>query len=529
MENDNFKFGIPVDLQKGKNSKGEERMLFKGRASTGHKDSQGENLDVNGFDTSSFSIVNWNHSKNPDCIIGQPTKSTIKDGNLDIEGELYPEMPQAVATYNLMKALKKRGKGLYFSVEGKVLERDKLNPSKITKAKITGVAITPHPINSNTFCELIEKGYTDNNEWAFDEETEALIKASTSVAIDDEDEETEKAITAESGVGVTSKESVETEKDKKPIKNLEEAAKVVLKKSDIFEKIYNYNSEITVEKAKSVYSLIEKITAMNPEKNEITDETISKAFDILGIASEEISKAKAASILEEENKKTKEVEKAQEEDLEDEDEKEMVAKAKDKCKVMKAEGKDGEAVKLALIKKGYGEKVIEKAMKDEVTEDKKEVVSKSEIENLSKSLDSQIGVFNEKFEAITTILKSQVESNNDLKKSFDSVLEENNLLKAQIENISKTPNQRKTITTSSYSEKFEKSEGGSSKQKFNLKDKTDRNNLKIAVMELSGINKGENYDKGLVNIAQELELTQTLTKSSDIQKLLTHGFELVAE
>jgi len=303
VENDKFHFGLPVDLIKGKNSKGEERLLFKGRASTGSKDSQGENLDVNGFDLSEFRTVNWNHGKTPHLIIGEPTKAKINNNALDIEGELYPEMPQAVATHTLMKALKKRGKQLYLSVEGKVLERgsnDKKHPAynKILKSKITGVAITPNPINGETFCELIQKGYTENSEWVYDTETETLLKAAETGTITDQEEvdaeETEKAMTAEAGDHVTSKESVETKGDKKPLKSLEGTQTKVFKKSDIYERIYEASPEISIEKAKSVYSLIEKIATMSTEKKEITDETISKAFEILNLASDEISKGSKA-------------------------------------------------------------------------------------------------------------------------------------------------------------------------------------------------------------------------------------------
>jgi hypothetical protein len=533
VENDNkFKFGIPVDLIKGKNSKGEERMLFKGRASTSHKDSQNESLDVNGMSLENFKIINWNHSKTPDCIIGEPTKSIIKDGNLDIEGELYSEMPQAISTYNLMKALKKRGKQLYFSVEGKVTKRgseDKNNPlyNKILKSSITAVAITPHPINSNTFCELIEKGYTDNNDWTYDDETEELVKAAQAKKLieEDEEEETEKAMTAEGGDGATSKEDVETKDDKKPIKNLESSQTKVFKKSDIYEKIYDLYPEIGIEKSKSVYSLIEKIATMSTEKKEITDETITKAFEILNLASDAIVKGK---VDKDEDKST--ASEKEKEDEDEEEEKEMVKKAKDKFNEFKKEGKDKEFIKKSLVKKGYGEKVIEKAMKEdsEEKEEKEKGISKAEITDIIKG---ELASFNEKFKAVNTILIAQKESSEELQKSFDSVVLENTELKKKVEDIYKTPGTRKSVNvTKSYSDKFEKSEGGEKAgRKFNLTSKTDRTNLKNHVMELSGINKGEDFDRGLANIAQELELTGTLSKASDIEKLLVHGLELVSE
>ena len=521
MENDNkFHFGLPVDIIKGKNSKGEERLMFKGKASTSNKDSQGESLDVNGFDLSEFRTVNWNHGKTPDLQIGEPTKAIVKGGELNIEGELYSEMPQAVATHTLMKALKKRGKSLYLSVEGKVTQRgsnDKNHPAynKILKSKITGVAITKNPINSDTFCELIEKGYTENNEWSFDDETEALAKAAETGELEDDD--TEKAMTAEGAQGVTAKESVETAGDKKPIKNLEETQTKVFKKSDIFESIYDRSPEITIEKAKSVYSLIEKVANMSTEKKEITGETISKAFEILDLASSEISKG------EKDGKESK-----KEEEKEEEDDKEMVEKAKGIYKSMSVDGKDTDSIKASLIKKGYNENVITKAMKEDSSKTEPTGISKAEINDLIKS---QIGNIGEKFEAVTTILKAQIESNEDLKKSLETISLENESLKTSLAKISKESPGRKSVQiTKSYSEKFEKSEDGQAAgQKFNLLDKTDRQNLKLQIIEKSGMNQSENFNKDLARIAQEMELTHTISKASDIQILRGHGFELVAE
>jgi hypothetical protein len=125
-----------------------------------------------------------------------------------------------------------------------------------------------------------------------------------------------------------------------------------------------------------------------------------------------------------------------------------------------------------------------------------------------------------------------MESNDELKKSFDVVLNENTELKTQVEALSKTSTGPKSLLSKSYSEKgsFEKStDGAKTNAKFNLKNQADRKSLKAVVMEMSGINKGEKFDTGLVDIAQELELTGTLSKASDIQKLQAHGLELVAE
>ncbi len=83
------------------------------------------------------------------------------------------------------------------------------------------------------------------------------------------------------------------------------------------------------------------------------------------------------------------------------------------------------------------------------------------------------------------------------------------------------------IITKSFQDKFgdaAKEEGAS--KKYNILNSTDRKALRDKVTEMSGINKGENFDSRLTNVAQELEISQTLSpqsasllKSMDIEVL----------
>lgn len=510
MNKEEFKFYLPADFEKASDSKGNEVMKVFGIASNSNRDSQGEYLDPSQMDLTEFKWINWNHlgSKDPGTLIGEPTKKEItKSNELFIEGILYPEVDQAKKTWTLMNALRKSPSGnrLSLSVEGKVVERGSTDPSnplynKILKSKITGVAICPTPINGGTWVDLLKKGYTSDEEEEYDDETK-------------------KAIVAEDSV--TAKEDVEH--DVKPTCSM--------KKSDVFERIYDLSPDITVEKAKSVYQLIEKISAMSTNKTEITEETISKAFEILNLASaQSIEKADTGK---KDDKK---------DDDEDEDEKEMVTKAYEKAKLMKADGSEDEEIKKKLSKKGYNEKVVEKAMgamgcptaKVEKSEVASSIlmagvitpsISKADVETLLKSQSDSLG---EKFQALGTILKAQSDENADLKKSVETLITENADLKAKTEAILKAPVGAKSIITKSYSSKFEKSADGTVSKKFNLNSKTDRDALKFHLHEISNLNKGENIDNGLVNIAQELELMKGLTPDS-AKRLMNKGIELVAE
>jgi len=183
MEN-KFRFHLPLEFSKSKNKEGEEVMKIKGVASTMDKDTDGEVLDPNGFDTSylmDYGFLNWHHQTktDPNAIIGEPTKAEVKDNKFYIEGDLYPWSPLAKSIYELAKNLKKSGskRKLGFSIEGKATERDMLNDKFVKKAKITGVAITPMPKNPASFLDVM-KGETDGlYELEYDTEEEEKVSA----------------------------------------------------------------------------------------------------------------------------------------------------------------------------------------------------------------------------------------------------------------------------------------------------------------------------------------------------------------
>lgn len=162
--NDNFKFFVPFNvLEKAKNEEGKEVMRIKGIASTVDEDTDGEYMVPEGFELDYFNdygFLNWHHQvkNNPLAIIGEPTKAFVKDNQLHVEGFLYDENPLAKQVYDLGEILQKSSKkrNLGFSIEGKVLERDSLNKKRVTKARITGLAITPTPKNAQTLAEIVK-------------------------------------------------------------------------------------------------------------------------------------------------------------------------------------------------------------------------------------------------------------------------------------------------------------------------------------------------------------------------------------
>lgn len=359
---DKFNFFIPAEFSKGEKN-GKQEMYVKGVASSEVEDSDGETLVPAGYDLTPLlnkGFLNYNHQagKDPDAIIGEPTKAEIINNGkeLYIEGFLYPDSESAQKTYKLAQVLEKNSpnRRMGFSIEGKALERDPLNPKRITKARITGVAITPCPKNPNTllsimkgeysepFVEIdeeLEKGgpgsgrrpglqvhYTKDNKKYSGKITS--IKPSGRYTVESSNEngkiqhdihedEIDKAMTAIAGEGTTQTESVAGSKkvfeELLDEKNLPKNAH--LKKSEVYTLIINrysdfFNSDI--EKAKQIFSLVKefnsKLSDMENNNSEILTKAVEHAFSFIDEKIEEIQKSEAQSKEEVEKSSEKEVE-----------------------------------------------------------------------------------------------------------------------------------------------------------------------------------------------------------------------------
>jgi hypothetical protein len=170
--NDNFNFFVDeVTLEKaGKDAQGRDLMKIGGIATTKAKDTDGEEIDEKGWDTDYFvnsGFFNYNHQSkfNPKAVIGEPTSAKVTKDGVYVEGYLYSDSDLAKSVYDTTKMLEgsssKRRMG--FSIEGKALERDSINPKKITKARLTGCALTLNPKNPNTLVNIMKGDYHDDD------------------------------------------------------------------------------------------------------------------------------------------------------------------------------------------------------------------------------------------------------------------------------------------------------------------------------------------------------------------------------
>ena len=275
----NFSFWCPNDIIKAIDQEtGEEIMRLGGIASTADEDSDGEFLDPKGFDIKPLlesGMVNWHHQAKtaPATIVGEPTKAEIRKEGLYIETDLYKSSQIARDIWELAKTLAADSKTrrLGYSIEGKVLSRKSDDPSspdykKITKAIITGVAITHMPKNPKTFANII-KGEIDDD---FDSDKEDKEDIEKNAKNGENDAKSDKGETTDTNRALI-KEDVD--------KNVKVTT---FGKAEVFEKIFCDFAGISIEKAKEIYNYILNITHM-AKKNVITEEDIEKAYDALGL------------------------------------------------------------------------------------------------------------------------------------------------------------------------------------------------------------------------------------------------------
>ncbi len=484
--NNNFKFFVPLeDFKKGTDKSGVEVMKVKGLASTGTQDADGEFLDPSGFDLSAFAYVNWNHEKGPGAFIGEPTNWSITpDGQFFIEADLYPEVDEAKKVWNLGRALakSKRGNQLGFSVEGKVIERDLVNPSRVKKAKITAVAICPHPKNSDTFCDFITKGFTSEEEWEYE-----LEKGSTEgeVILDVIGENGDrfivdknyqlrvvKAMSAEGQVGEDiTLEDLEgsTTNKKKSKKNKKKSEKDIIfkaefNKSQIFDEIFTRVQDIQIVTAKKIFNLINTMAKDQP----VTIDSINKAFEFLeklekadtangGLETSltgAVDMAKACRIkgmsseetdseLEKAGYDSEIIKKAKEIDALDTDEDDEKEKKEEKVEKSAKEVELEKAIETAKILRE--EVAAEKFQKSHVTNPSPEnTFDTTEIYKALETNKSEVNDLIKKgFDSVKKIVTDLVTENTELRKSFDEVGQ-------RLKIVEDTPLGKRSVTTKNF-------------------------------------------------------------------------------
>jgi hypothetical protein len=146
---------------------------------SGIKDNQGEEVSIAGIDDSNLKLINEDHMQGFVHQLGRVTMSkkifreedaTDEDQRsffkeygrkpiLYVKGYLYENHPSATAAISIMKNFQKMGTPLEMgvSLEGKVTSRSPEARSRITGAKVHGIALTLRPACNQTGSRIIEE------------------------------------------------------------------------------------------------------------------------------------------------------------------------------------------------------------------------------------------------------------------------------------------------------------------------------------------------------------------------------------
>jgi hypothetical protein len=278
MVNNKFTFYTPIEIKKSKDKEGNAVMRIGGIASTMDEDSDGEFLDPNGFVIEDFmkvGFVNWHHqAKNkPKTIVGEPSLAEIRPDGFYVECDLYPNSETAREIYETAEILEKDSKTrrLGFSIEGEVIERGsddaKHKDYKIVKkANITGLAITHMPKNAQTFAQIIKAmGGEDTSESVEDEDAVLTTKTGKAIIKESLDKKIKKLVPDT---------NINIKKSKFEIINLEE--------EKMYDKIFDTFTDINIEKAEKVFTMLTKISN-DMKKGAINDDKLEKAMNALGL------------------------------------------------------------------------------------------------------------------------------------------------------------------------------------------------------------------------------------------------------
>ena len=149
-------------------------MRIGGIVSTGSLDRQQERVVQDGLNFSPFLSHGWfndNHGQKTTDVLGYPTTAhrvqkgeKLPNGQKSEHDGWWAEgylvnTDEGRKVYALARSLHKspNGRGLGFSIEGKVAGRDSDDNTKITRADVHNVAITHVPVNTDTSLRVLAK------------------------------------------------------------------------------------------------------------------------------------------------------------------------------------------------------------------------------------------------------------------------------------------------------------------------------------------------------------------------------------
>jgi hypothetical protein len=164
-----FNFFVPLDTTeiekaaKGPIENRYDNMVLQGLASDNTEDLDGETLEPSGYIVDHFlknGKVNFEHlaKKSPKFWIGQPIAAQVKGDKFFVKAKLWKNSEIARDAWDKIIEMKENGtdRVVGWSIEGKSIAKDPMNPKHITKALITNLALTFSPTNTNSFADIVK-------------------------------------------------------------------------------------------------------------------------------------------------------------------------------------------------------------------------------------------------------------------------------------------------------------------------------------------------------------------------------------
>jgi len=199
---DDFSFWMPAQAisKSSKDPKAKYSRQIQGIASTASSDLQAESVVQSGIDFSYFlahGFFNNDHKDGFKNKVGEPLECKITKNGLWVKGFLYEKKEISDDIWEMMNSLEKTPgakRKLGFSIQGKVKRR---NGKTIESCWIQDIAITPCPVNTHTWAEIVKS--LSANKWV-DKNTEEAEKAMTSassVVPESLDKEAKNTVTAD--------------------------------------------------------------------------------------------------------------------------------------------------------------------------------------------------------------------------------------------------------------------------------------------------------------------------------------------
>jgi hypothetical protein len=196
-----WKFWTP--LSKAVETGTGERKI-KGIASTKEDDLQGEIVDQGGIDVSYFmkhGYFNNDHKPGFENKVGQPTLAKHTRAGLYVEGFLWKKGVHKVADsiWELIHALEasEANRQVGMSIQGKTRKRD---GNVILKCWIQDIAITPAPINTNTWVDVLKS--LTGCEWCSHQGTNVCVGCGACKSLAPKDEEDDRSVTEQKALSV---------------------------------------------------------------------------------------------------------------------------------------------------------------------------------------------------------------------------------------------------------------------------------------------------------------------------------------